>query len=84
MTEQQLEALRLADALETAEISYTSMVKAAAELRRLHSLNQKLLDALKEISAIENQERGADWEEIEQARSIADAAIAKAEGANND
>jgi hypothetical protein len=37
----QPEALRLADALETAEISYTSMVRAAAELRRLHAENER-------------------------------------------
>ena len=37
MVKQQNEALRLADSMETAEISYTSMVKAAAELRRLHA-----------------------------------------------
>jgi hypothetical protein len=40
-------ALRLADALETAEISYTSMVRAAAELRRLHAQRDALLEALK-------------------------------------
>jgi hypothetical protein len=32
----QPEALRLADALDVGEISYTGMCKAAAELRRLH------------------------------------------------
>ena len=40
----------------------------------------ELLVALKEISAIENQEWGAEWEEIEQARSIANATIAKVAG----
>lgn len=44
----QPEALRLADALEIAEISYTSMVNAAYELRRLHEANQAMLDALKD------------------------------------
>ena len=46
MTEQPT-ALRLADALETAEISYISMVRAAAELRRLHAQRDALLEALK-------------------------------------
>ena len=50
------------------------------ELRHLRALNQELLEALEKISAIENQEYGADWEEIEEARDIADAAIAKATG----
>jgi len=35
------EALRLADALDVGEISYTGMCKAAAELRRLHAVNAK-------------------------------------------
>jgi hypothetical protein len=46
----------------------------------VHSLNLELLEALKQISAIEDLEWGGDWEEIEQAREIANAAIAKAEG----
>jgi hypothetical protein len=40
-------ALRLADALDVGEISYTGMCKVAAELRRLHAVNQELLEALK-------------------------------------
>lgn len=40
----------------------------------------ELLVALKEISAIENQDYGADWEEIEQARNIANVTIAKVTG----
>jgi hypothetical protein len=44
----QPEALRLADALDVGEISYTGMCKAAAELRRLHEVNQELLALLKE------------------------------------
>jgi hypothetical protein len=43
---EQPEALRLADALDVGEISYTGMCKAAAELRRLHALNGELLEAL--------------------------------------
>jgi hypothetical protein len=44
----QPEALRLADALDVGEISYTGMCKAATELRRLHEINQELLALLKE------------------------------------
>jgi hypothetical protein len=44
----QPEALRLADALDVGEISYTGMCKAATELRRLQELNQELLALLKE------------------------------------
>jgi hypothetical protein len=40
-------ALQLADALYVGEISYTGMCQAAAELRRLHAVNQELLEALK-------------------------------------
>jgi hypothetical protein len=47
---EQPEALRLADALDVGEISYTGMCKAAAELRRLHAVNEELLNALKEAS----------------------------------
>jgi hypothetical protein len=68
----QPEALRLADALDVGEISYTGMCKAAAELRRLHEVNQELLAALKEILDGE----GKSFRELcEQAR----AAIAKGE-----
>jgi hypothetical protein len=45
----QPEALRLADRLDVGEISYTGMCKAATELRRLHSVNAELLEALKWI-----------------------------------
>jgi hypothetical protein len=62
------EALRLADALDVGEISYTGMCKAAAELRRLHALNGELLEALKH-----HQEQ---TRPIERTR----AAIARAEG----
>ena len=46
----QPEALRLADALETCarEKSLFGATAAAAELRRLHAVNQELLEALKE------------------------------------
>jgi hypothetical protein len=50
----QPEALRLADALDVGEVSYTGMCKAAAELRRLHSVNAVLLETLKLIASAEN------------------------------
>ena len=49
----QPEALRLADALDVGEISYTGMCKAAAELRRLHAVNAELLEALRAL--VENE-----------------------------
>jgi hypothetical protein len=50
------------------------------ELRRLEAVNAQLLEALKKIAAIENQMYGLDWEEIDEARGIARAAIAAAKG----
>jgi hypothetical protein len=48
--------------------------EAAAELRRLHELNQELLVALKDL--INCADTNRDWAELKAAR----AAIAKAEG----
>jgi hypothetical protein len=73
MSTQQPEALRLADELEQG--TYLLSVErdvTAAELRRLHSVNAELLEALREISTAENRRRMAE---------IARAAIAKATGA---
>ena len=69
----QPEALRLADAL-TKHLGGNTATQAAAELRRLHEVNQELLEALKGFMA------GAEamgWS-TEKAR----AAIAKATGEN--
>ena len=49
--------------------------KAAAMLRTQHALIVQMAKALEKIAAIENQEYGADWEEIEEAREIAEAVI---------
>ena len=73
----QPEALRLADAIDGFSVTESA---AADELRRLHEVNQELLKALKEIANIPDLEWGTDWEEIEQARGIARAAILKATG----
>ena len=48
----QPEALRLADALEELDVQFSQTGlcgEAAAELRRLHALNQELLEALKDM-----------------------------------
>jgi hypothetical protein len=46
----QPEALRLADQLEGEWTQVVHMMQAAAELRRLHDLNQKLLETLEWIA----------------------------------
>jgi mevalonate kinase len=68
----QPEALRLANILEKMPLGQCDE-QAAAELRRLHEVNQELLEALKEIMS---------WEENEQMTwaQKARAAIAKATG----
>lgn len=45
------EALRLADELDAAPYSSQCTNAAAAELRRLHAVNQELLEALKDMNA---------------------------------
>lgn len=70
----QPEALHLADALEELDQSFSvsgMCGEAAAELRRLHEINQELLTAL---------EFCAGTSYITDAREVAQAAIAKAEG----
>ena len=47
---EQPEALRLADMFEAGNCGYPS--RAAAELRRLHEVNQELLEALKLADAL--------------------------------
>lgn len=49
------------------------------EYTRSLAQRDELLEALKKIASIEDQMYGNDWEEIEEARVIARAAIAKAE-----
>ena len=64
------EALRLADSLEELYARTLTATRAAAELRRLHSLNQELLEGLRVSKAGEKL-----CEKVLKAR----AAIAKAE-----
>jgi hypothetical protein len=47
---------------------------------RLIAAAPDMLDALRKIAAIEDLYEGTDWQEIEEARLIARAAIAKATG----
>jgi hypothetical protein len=51
----------------------------AIELRRLHSVNAELMQALNRIASIELQMNGGDWDEITEAQAIAEAVIAKAQ-----
>ena len=72
----QTEALRLADALGKYRTP-PEAAQAAAELRRLHEVNQELLAALKDIANtpwVENVDKP------QRASKVAEAAIAKAEG----
>ena len=69
------EALRLADSLERMSLSTKWDKQAAAELRRLHEVNQELLEALQ--SVLDNC---LDSEGLCAAHAKARAAIAKAKG----
>jgi hypothetical protein len=78
------EALRLAEFCDGNVLYHP----AAAELRRLHALNQELLGALLEERRVRlmGQEADVHWESLRDMRRAAiaatDAAIAKAEGSN--
>jgi hypothetical protein len=81
MTDTKPEALRLADELETDWFSDYDLQNAVIELRRLHEVNQELLEALKQtMSWIDNWSPeftyDPDWSIDE---DKAQAAIAKAE-----
>jgi hypothetical protein len=56
-------------------MAYQRCAVSAAELRRLHEVNQKLIKALKEIA----NETYDEWTNGARAQRIAQAAIAKAE-----
>jgi hypothetical protein len=82
MNTQQPYALGLAECIDPPQIFVSPEMRsaAAAELRRLHSVNAELLEALSRIASIELQMNGGDWDEITEAQAIAEAAIAKATG----
>jgi hypothetical protein len=77
----QPEALRLAEHLEHPSVPVNVEKEAAKELRRLHSLNQELLEALGQIIALDRTEEN-EWDAVERVIpimvEIARAAIAKA------
>ena len=77
----QPEALRLAKKLEEGYVAHeTVLYPAAAELRRLHSLNKDLVAALHSIS-LASVNRGCSRDGM---GKYARAAIAKAEGEQNE
>jgi hypothetical protein len=76
MNVQQPKALRLADYIEGSKTLPSYQIKAAAELRRLHSVNVELLEALT-VASERLEVRGHKFG-AEQAR----AAIARAAGLN--
>ena len=76
---EQSTALRLADALlaEPRKPSWDVLEQVAAELRRLHAVNQELLEALKQIvNSADDHQAAILTHLLRQAR----AAIARAEG----
>ena len=93
MSAKQPEALRLAARLDPVHSCQTQLLdlhrEAAAELRRLHALNQELLEALRGFVAIAADSEGvagyhlngdiAEWETFPEWHE-AHAAIAKSEG----
>lgn len=78
----QPEALRLADALDRMSLSTKWDKQAAAELRRLHEVNQGLLEALKGMVQLDEEEHQRGPGDIDICKEVQDAcaAIAKATG----
>lgn len=72
----QPEALKLADEMSKYRITDESVLQAATELRRLHEVNQELLEALEWIVRV----NATDYEYQQKARS----AITKATGELNE
>lgn len=56
-----------------------SLCNALLEIRTLKCQRDELLAALKRISAIEDRYNCGDWDEIQEARDIANEAIARME-----
>ena len=82
MSNKQPEALRLADDLETLRMNTATNDQAAAELRRLHAVNQALLEALQSILDMCNEDSHArDYASREtEIRGTAIVALRKAQG----
>ena len=68
MSDKQPEALRLADELVETPFQSTRYI-AAAELRRLHAVNQELLEALTVIQSQFGSMAVADWRKWEELAS---------------
>ena len=77
MTDTKPEALRLAEMIE-GDMSCIGDAEIATELRRLHEVNQELLEALKELLRVEPTHDDGEII-LEVARHNARVAIAKAE-----
>ena len=82
MSNKQPEALRLADNLETLRMNTATNDQAAAELRRLHAVNQALLEALQSILDMCNEDSHArDYASRQtEIRGTAIVALRKAQG----
>jgi hypothetical protein len=61
----------------TIEVVARQMSRDMANIAELKQKRDELLAALKAISNIPNKSYGGDWDEIEEARAIAKAAISK-------
>jgi hypothetical protein len=93
INENQHETLILADIMEAKSLGQKTEIGdywadgwcggAATELRRLHSVNAELLEALKFIAGESMSMHVSYTYMIEKLQDIASAAIAKATGANN-
>jgi hypothetical protein len=78
----QPETLRVADAIELNVAMKADRLFAAAELRRLHELNQELVEALESIENMYSSDQtvGDACLALYEARNTAQAALAKARG----
>ena len=76
MSNKQPEAIRLADDLETLRMNTATNDQAAAELRRLHAVNQALVAALQKLACLGNGDQYGNSD----GNCIAQAALAKAQG----
>lgn len=82
MSNKQPEALRLAEDLETLRMNTATNDQAAAELRRLHAVNQVLVEALQSVLDMCNEDSHArDYASRQtEIRGTAIVALRKAQG----
>ena len=85
---EQPKALRLADYLADRNRLDITCDEAAAELRRLHALNQELLEALKAVQKCHRLPKETDFitelEAVSEAVALVNSVLAKAQGASNE